>query len=266
MYSTSYHRASSVAEAATLLTGASDGKYLGGGMTLLPTMKQRLAAPTDLVDLTRIPGLSGIEVSGDTVKIGAATTHYAVSSSAAVKSAFPALAALAGMIGDPAVRYRGTIGGSLANNDPAADYPAVALATGATIHTDKRDIAASDYFQGMFATALGEDEIITAVSFPIPAKAAYEKFRNPASRYALCGVFVAKLRDGSVRVAATGVGEGGVFRVAQIEDALSANWSPDAAGGVAISPEGILSDIHGSSAYRAHLVSVCAKRAVATAG
>lgn len=266
MYSTSYHRASSVAEAATLLTGASDGKYLGGGMTLLPTMKQRLAAPTDLVDLTRIPGLSGIEVSGDTVKIGAATTHYTVSSSDAVKSAFPALAALAGMIGDPAVRYRGTIGGSLANNDPAADYPAAALATGATIHTNKRDIPASDYFQGMFATALGEDEIITAVSFPVPAKAAYEKFRNPASRYALCGVFVAKMKDGSVRVAATGVGESGVFRVSQIEQALSANWSPDAAGSVAISPDGILSDIHGSSAYRAHLISVCAKRAVASAG
>jgi carbon-monoxide dehydrogenase medium subunit len=266
MYSTSYHRAGSVSEAASLLSGAADGKYLSGGQTLLPTMKQRLAAPSDLVDLTRIPDMSGIDVTGNTVKIGAATTHYQVETSAAVKAAFPALSALAGMIGDPAVRYRGTIGGSLANNDPAADYPAVALATGATIRTNTRDIAAADYFQGMFTTALGEDEIITAVSFPIPAKAAYEKFRNPASRYALCGVFVAKLTDGSVRVTATGVGESGVFRVAGIEAALAANWSPEAAGAVAISPDGILSDIHGSSAYRAHLVSVCANRAVAAAG
>jgi carbon-monoxide dehydrogenase medium subunit len=229
-------------------------------------MKQRLAAPSDLIDLTKIPGLSGVEVSGDSVKIGAATTHYEVANSKPLQQAFPALAALAALIGDPAVRYKGTIGGSLANNDPAADYPAAALALGATIHTDKRAIAAAEYFQGLFTTALGENEIITAVTFPIPAKAGYEKFRNPASRYALCGVFVAKMKDGSVRVAATGVGESGVFRVSAIEQALAANWSPDAAGAVAISPEGILSDIHGSSDYRANLVSVCAKRAVAAAG
>jgi carbon-monoxide dehydrogenase medium subunit len=192
MYSTSYHTAASVSEAASLLTGASDGKYLSGGQTLIPTMKQRLAAPTDLIDLTKIPGLSGVAVSGDTVKIGAATTHYDVATSAALKAAFPALAEMASLIGDPAVRYKGTIGGSLANNDPAADYPAAVLALDATIHTDKRTIPAADYFQGMFTTALDESEIITAVSFPIPAKAAYIKFRNPASRYALAGVFVAK--------------------------------------------------------------------------
>lgn len=266
MYSTSYHRAMSVKEAAGLLTGASDAKYLSGGQTLIPTMKQRLAAPTDLVDLTRIPGLSGIEVTGNAVKIGAATTHYDVANSRAVKDAIPSLGALAGGIGDPAVRYRGTIGGSLANNDPAADYPAIVLALGATIHTNTRDIAADDYFLGLFTTALEESEIITAVSFPVPTKAAYIKFPNPASRYALAGVFVAKLADGTVRVTATGVGEGGVFRVEAIEAALTANWSPDSAGGVAIGPDGIFSDIHGSSDYRAHLVSVLAKRAVAAAG
>ncbi len=266
MYSTSYHKASSLADAASLLTGASDGKYLSGGQTLIPTMKQRLAAPTDLIDLTKIPGLAGIEVSGATVKIGAATRHFDVASSAAVKSAIPALAALAGGIGDPAVRYQGTIGGSLANNDPAADYPAAVLALGATIHTNTRTISAADYFQGMFTTALADGEIITAVSFPVPAKAAYVKFPNPASRYALAGVFVARLADGSVRVAATGVGESGVFRVSAIEQALSANWSADAAGSVAVSPEGILSDMHGSSDYRANLITVLAKRAVTAAG
>ena len=266
MYSTSYHKAASVAEAESLLAGASDGKYLAGGQTLIPTMKQRLAAPTDLVDLTKIPGLAGVEVSGNTVKIGAATRHYDVASSASVKSAIPALAALASGIGDPAVRYQGTIGGSLANNDPAADYPAAVLALGATIHTNKRAISADDYFQGMFTTALEDSEIITAVSFPVPAKAAYVKFPNPASRYALAGVFVAKLADGSVRVAVTGVGESGVFRASAIEAALAANWSADSAGSVAISPEGVLSDIHGSADYRANLVSVLAKRAVAAAG
>lgn len=266
MYSTSYHKAASVAEAESLLAGASDGKYLAGGQTLIPTMKQRLAAPTDLVDLTKIPGLAGIEVSGNSVKIGAATRHYDVASSASVKSAIPALAALASGIGDPAVRYQGTIGGSLANNDPAADYPAAVLALGATIHTNKRAISADDYFQGMFTTALEDSEIITAVSFPVPAKAAYVKFPNPASRYALAGVFVAKLADGSVRVAVTGVGESGVFRASAIEAALAANWSADSAGSVAISPEGVLSDIHGSADYRANLVSVLAKRAVAAAG
>ncbi len=266
MYSTSYHKAASVAEAESLLAGASDGKYLAGGQTLIPTMKQRLAAPTDLVDLTKIPGLAGVEVSGNTVKIGAATRHYDVASSASVKSAIPALAALASGIGDPAVRYQGTIGGSLANNDPSADYPAAVLALGATIHTNKRAISADDYFQGMFTTALEDSEIITAVSFPVPAKAAYVKFPNPASRYALAGVFVAKLADGSVRVAVTGVGESGVFRASAIEAALAANWSADSAGSIAISPEGVLSDIHGSADYRANLVSVLAKRAVAAAG
>ena len=266
MYSTSYHKASSVADAAAKLTAASDGKYLAGGQTLIPTMKQRLAAPTDLIDLTKIPGLAGIEVSGGTVKIGAATRHFDVANSAAVKSAIPALASLAAGIGDPAVRYQGTIGGSLANNDPAADYPAAVLALGATVHTNARTISADDYFQGMFTSALADGEIITAVSFPVPAKAAYVKFPNPASRYALAGVFVAKQANGTVRVTATGVGEGGVFRVTAVEQALSANWSASALDSVAISPEGILSDMHGSADYRANLITVLAKRAVTAAG
>jgi aerobic carbon-monoxide dehydrogenase medium subunit len=266
MYSTSFHRAGSISEAASLLAGATDGKYVAGGQTLIPTMKQRLAAPTDLVDLTRIPGLSGIEVSGDTVKIGAAVKHYDVATSADVRRAIPALAALAGGIGDPAVRYQGTLGGSVANNDPAADYPAAVLGLGATVITNQRSIAAEDYFQGLFTTALEDGEIITAISFPVPAKAAYVKFPNPASRYAMAGVFVAKLKDGSVRVAVTGAGDGGVYRASEIEAALSSNWSPDAAGSVAISPDNMLSDIHGTADYRANLVSVGAKRAVAAAG
>ncbi|MDR3376201.1 MAG: xanthine dehydrogenase family protein subunit M [Ancalomicrobiaceae bacterium] len=265
MYALNYHRAGSVAEAASALSGAADGKFVAGGQTLIPTMKQRLASPSDLVDLTKIPGLAGIEVSGDTVTIGATTRHYDVASSAAVKQAIPALADLAAGIGDPAVRYQGTIGGSLANNDPAADYPAAVLGLGATVVTNKRRLAAADYFHGLFTTALEDDEIITAVSFPVPAKAAYVKFPNPASRFAMTGVFVAKLKDGSVRVAVTGAGDGGVFRAAAIEAALTADWSPEAAGSVAVSPNGLLADIHGSADYRANLISVGAKRAVAAA-
>lgn len=266
MYSTSYSRATSVADAAAKLGAASDGKYLAGGQTLIATMKQRLAAPTDLIDLTRIPGLSGIEVTADAVIVKAATKHYEVATSAAVKAAIPALAKLAGGIGDPAVRHMGTIGGSVANNDPAADYPSAVLGLGATIHTNARTIAADAYFQGMFTTALDEGEIITAISFPIPAKAAYAKFPNPASRYALTGVFVAKLKEGSVRVAVTGAGQGGVFRASALEAALSANWSADALAGAAVAADDILSDIHGSAEYRANLITVMAKRAVAAAG
>lgn len=266
MYQTTYHRAASLQEAAAILGGAGDGKILAGGQTLLPTMKQRLAAPSDLVDVTRIADLAGIRVTGDQVVIGAATPHHDVATSSAVADAIPALARLAASIGDPAVRYRGTIGGSIANNDPAADYPAAVLALNATITTNKRTITADAFFRGLFETALDDGEIITSVAFPIPEKAGYEKFRHPASRFALCGVFVARSRAGGVRVAATGVGDSGVFRVAAIEAALTTAWSPDAAGGMAVSPDGLFSDIHASAEYRAHLVAVMAKRAVAAAG
>ncbi len=197
MYSVNYHRAASVEDASRLL-GSGEAKLVSGGMTLIPAMKTRLAAPSDLVDISRIEALKGISVSGDTVTIGAATTHYEVANDAALKKACPALAHLASLIGDPAVRHRGTIGGSVANNDPAADYPAALLALGATVATSKRKIAADDFFTGLFETALGDGEIITSISFAAPAKAAYEKFRNPASRYAIVGVFVARGRDGAV--------------------------------------------------------------------
>jgi carbon-monoxide dehydrogenase medium subunit len=210
MHAFDYAAPSSVADAVAALANE-DAKLLAGGQTLLPTMKQRLAAPAVLVDLRKIEGLSGVAREGDTLVIGAMARHAEVADSETVKQAIPALAGLAGWIGDPAVRHRGTLGGSLANNDPAADYPAAALALGATIVTNKREIAAEAYFKGMFETALDEDEIITKVKFPIPEKAAYQKFRNPASRYAMAGVFVAKTKAG-VRVAVTGAGAGGVYR------------------------------------------------------
>jgi len=266
MYQTSYHCPADVAEAARLFSGAGDARYLAGGQTLIPTMKQRLAAPSDVIDLSRLAELSGIEAGGDTVSIGAATTHDEVATSDAVRRAIPALAALAGMIGDPAVRHRGTIGGSLANNDPAADYPAAVLALGANIHTDKREITAADFFMGMFTTALEDGEIVTRVVFPVPQKAAYAKFPNPASRYPMAGVFVARMKDGAVRAGVTGASGDGVFLSAEIEKALTASWSPEAIEPLTISPEGMLSDIHGSAAYRANLVKVMAKRAVAAAG
>ncbi|MEO1105658.1 MAG: xanthine dehydrogenase family protein subunit M [Pseudomonadota bacterium] len=266
MYATNYSRATSLDDALAKLQAAEDGKFLGGGQTLLATMKQRLAAPSDIIDVTKIPDLQGVSVSGDTVTIGAATSHANVAASSEVAGAIPALAALAGGIGDPAVRNMGTLGGVLANNDPAADYPAAVLGLGATVHTSKGSHAADAYFTGMFETALDEDEIITKVAFPVPEKAAYEKFRNQASRYALCSVFVAKFANGDVRVAVSGSGNEGVFRVSDMEDALKANWSPDAVTGIAVSPDLMLSDIHGSSEYRAHLVPVLAGRAVAKAG
>jgi carbon-monoxide dehydrogenase medium subunit len=266
MFETHYHRPKDLAEAASLFAGASEGRYLAGGQTLIPTMKQRLAAPSDVIDISRLAELKGITASGDAVTIGAASTHAEVFNSDVVKKAIPALAALAGTIGDPAVREMGTIGGSLANNDPAADYPAAALALGATIHTNRRTLAAADFFTGLFSTALDAGEVITKVSFPIPAKAAYQKFRNPASRYAMAGVFVAKIKDGSVRVGVTGAGSSGVFRAEAIEQALAKSWSPAAVDGVTIAASGMLSDIHGSAAYRANLVKVMAKRAVADAG
>ena len=266
MYETIYHRASSVDEAASLFAKGSEAKYLAGGHTLLPVMKQRLAAPSDVIDLARIPALIGIEASADTVTIKAATTHYDVAQSSAVQKALPALAYLASVIGDPAVRHRGTIGGSIANNDPAADYPAALLALGATVKTNKRSIAADDFFKGLFTTALEDGEIITEVTFPVPAKAAYAKMRHPASRFALTGVFVARTKAGDIRVAATGASQSGVIRVPAIEAALKSNWSAAALDGVTISASGMLSDIHGSSDYRANLVKVMAQRAVTEAG
>lgn len=265
MQSTTYHKASSAADAAQKLSSAEDGALLAGGQTLVPTMKQRLAAPSDLVDISGVEEMRGVTVSGSTVTIGAMTTHAEVASNSELHAACHGIAALAGHIGDPAVRHRGTLGGSIANNDPAADYPAAMLALGATIKTDRREIAADDFFTGMFSTALDEGEIITSVSFEAPSKCAYAKFPNPASRYAMCGVFVAQ-GAGGVRVAVTGAGDDGVFRSADMEAALSGNFSPDALDSVTVSPDGMLSDIHGDAAYRANLVKVMAKRATAAAG
>ena len=265
MYQFEYHKASSVDDALNKLSGADDGKIIAGGMTLLPTMKQRLAAPSDLIDLAGVKELKGIKVDRSSVTIGAMTTHAAVSGSTDVKGTIPALADLAEGIGDPQVRNRGTIGGSVANNDPAADYPAACLALGATIKTDRREIAADDFFNGLFETALAEDEIITSVSFPSAEKAAYMKFPNPASRYALVGVFVAKTAAG-VRVAVTGAGDSGVFRASSLEQALSSNFSASALDGITVSADDLMSDIHASAEYRAHLITTMAKRAVTAAG
>ncbi|RWO20876.1 xanthine dehydrogenase family protein subunit M [Mesorhizobium sp.] len=263
MYPVNYHRAASVADAAKLLKSG-DAKLLSGGMTLIPAMKTRLAAPSDLVDLSRIKELQGVKVSGKTVTIGAATTHHDVASDEKLNKACPALAHMASRIGDPAVRYKGTIGGSIANNDPAADYPAALLALDATIVTNKREIAADAFFTGLFETALEDGEIVTAVTFTAPAKAAYEKFRNPASRYAIVGVFVANGADG-VRVAVTGAGDSGVFRSKEIEAALATNFDAAALNGVKVPANDLMSDIHASADYRANLIVVMAKRAVAAA-
>ena len=258
MYQTRYLRAADVADAAARLDD--DAKLLAGGMTLLPTMKQRLASPEVLVDLADC-GLVGIEDTGDTIKIGAMTRHADVERSEIVRQAIPGLAALASRIGDRQVRNRGTIGGSLANNDPSACYPAAALALSATIHTNTRDIEADDYFLGMFETALEEDEIILAVSFPKPEAAAYAKFPNPASRYAIAGVFVARTGNG-VRVAVTGAGDDGVFRHAAMEAVLNISFTPAALDDVEISSDEMISDIHADADYRAALVREMAKRAV----
>jgi carbon-monoxide dehydrogenase medium subunit len=264
MYNFTYHRAGSVDAAAAKLAEGDEAKLLAGGMTLLPTMKQRLARPSDLIDLNEIAGLSGITVAGGAVTIGATTRHADVAASAEVKQAIPALAKLAGGIGDPAVRNRGTIGGSIANNDPAADYPAAVLGLGATVITNKREIAGDDFFLGLFETALQDGEIITAVRFPVPQKAGYFKFPNPASRYAVVGVFVAKTANG-VRVAVTGAGPC-VFRQAEMEAALASNFSVGALSGITQDPDGLNEDIHASAEYRANLVVVGAKRAVAEIG
>lgn len=263
MYSVNYHRASSVADAAKLGKGG-DAKYLSGGMTLIPAMKTRLAAPSDVVDLTHIAALKGITVSGKSVTIGAATTHAEVANNDKLKKVCPAICHLAAHIGDPHVRHRGTIGGSVANNDPAADYPSAMLALGATIVTNKREVAADKFFKGLFETALKDGEIITAVKFEAPAKAGYSKFPNPASRYAMTGVFVAKGKDG-VRAAVTGAGDDGVFRSKEIEAALTKKFEASALDGVKVPSGSLMSDIHASADYRAALVAVMAKRAVAQA-
>ncbi len=261
MYEFEFVKPGTVEEAVAALA-AEDAQALGGGQTLIPTLKQRLASPSKLVSLTGIAGMQGVSATDGGLRIGGATSHGAVAAGAGT---YPALAALASHIGDPAVRNRGTIGGSLANNDPSADYPAAALASGATIVTDRREIAADDYFTGLFETALDEGEIITAVSFPIPQAAAYQKFEQPASRFALVGVFVAKFADG-VRVAVTGASEGGVFRWSEAEAALSSDFSAAALDGLSVSADGMIGDLHGTPDYRAHLVGVMTKRAVAAAG
>ncbi len=263
MYAFTYYHPTHVAGALADLKHE-DAKLLAGGQTLIPTMKQRLASPAALVDLGKVSELVGVSREGDALQIGAMTCHADVADSSVARAAIPALASLAGGIGDPAVRNRGTIGGSLANNDPAADYPAAALALGATFITDKRSIAAGDYFKGLFETALEPNEIITHVRFPIPLKAAYVKFPNPASRYALVGVFVAKTTSGA-RVAVTGAGSSGVFRVKSFEDALNANFSAAALDGHSVPATGLNADMHADADYRAHLIGVLARRAVASA-
>ena len=264
MYNFTFHRPETLRQAVNLLTKNEEAKLLAGGHTLLPTMKLRLAGPPHLIDLSQVEGLAGIALAGRSITIGAMTRHVDVHTSPVVQEHAPVLAKLAGMIGDPAVRHMGTIGGSVANNDPTADYPAACLALGATIITNKRRIKADDFFTGMFSTALEPAEIITKVSFPLPKKAAYQKFRNQASRYALVGVFVAK-RGSENRVAVTGAGANGVFRVTAFEEALKKRFSPKSLEGLSVPATGLNSDIHGSAEYRAHLIGVLARRAVAEA-
>src|SRR3954471_6329619 len=260
MYEFEYRRAANL-EDATKRLADEDAKLVAGGMTLIPTLKFRLAKPSELIDLGGIANLKGITEDGNAVVIGAMTRHADVNRSDVVKRAIPALAAMAGMIGDPAVRNRGTIGGSIANNDPAADYPAAVVALNATVRTKNREIAADQFFTGMFETALQPGEIVTAVRFPKVAQANYQKFRNPASRYAIVGVFVAKTPAG-VRIAVTGAGPC-VFRVSEMEAALGGNFNPDAIKDIQIPADGLNSDIHASAEYRGHLVNVMARRAVA---
>jgi carbon-monoxide dehydrogenase medium subunit len=261
MYNFEMTRPSTIADAVKALK-EEDAQALGGGQTLIPTLKQRLAMPSILVSLTAIGEMQGVCMSdAGEVCVGGATTHATVAREA---TAYPGLAAMAARIGDPAVRNRGTIGGSLANNDPSACYPAAALASGASIITNSREIAADDYFQGMFTTALEEGEVVTEVRFPVPEKSHYEKFVQPASRFALVGVMVAKYADG-VRVAVTGASESGVFRWTEAEAALSANFTADALGDLSLDGDGMIADLHGSGAYRAHLVKVMTGRAVKAA-
>ena len=263
MHDFNFHRPTSMAEAVKALSQAEDGKLLAGGQTLIPTMKQRLAQPSDLVSLTGIAELCGIRKQRNAILVGAITPHAEVAASKEIKDAIPALAVLADCIGDAQVRNRGTIGGSIANADPAADYPAAIVGLNATVQTNQHGIASDDFFAGMFETALQKGEIITAVSFPIPQRAGYAKFANPASRYAVVGVMVSQASDG-VRVAVTGAAPS-VFRVSEMEQALAGDFSPTALDGISVSADGLNADIHASAEYRAHLVTVMAKRAVAAA-
>jgi carbon-monoxide dehydrogenase medium subunit len=264
MYEFNYHRPASIDEAKDLLSNNDEAKLLSGGMTLLPTMKMRLAQPSDLVDLSGIESLAGIDAAGAAVTIGAMVKHAEVAGSDAVRAAIPALADLAGTIGDAQVRNRGTIGGSVANSDPAADYPAAVLGLNATVQTDSREIAADDFFTGLFETALNDGEILTAIRFPVPTRAAYAKFPNPASRYAIAGVMVVDTADG-VRVAVTGAGAC-AFRATDLERALNNDFSAAALDGITIDASELNGDLHASPEYRAHLVMVMARRAVVAAG
>ena len=261
-----YYDPTSVQKAAGIVADKPEAKFLAGGQSLIATMKLGLSAPSDLVDLAQIPELRGIKVEGGgaSITIGAMARHAEVAASLEVGARIRALAELAAAIGDRQVRNRGTLGGSLANNDPAADYPAAVLALGATIATNQRKIAADDFFKGMFQTALKDGEMITSISFPVPKKAAYQKFRNPASRFAVVGVFVAQTASGP-RVAVTGAGARGVFRVKSMEDALSRNWSADALKSIVVPASELASDLHASAEYRAHLIGVLAMRAVSSA-
>ncbi len=264
MYDFAYHKPSSVADAVALLAADPDAKLVSGGHTLLPALKHRLNKPSSLIDLSGIADLKGIKKVGNSIVIGALTRHVEVATSDIVAAAIPALAYMASHIGDNQVRNRGTIGGSVSNNDPAADYPGAVLGLGATVHTSKRKIAADDFFQGMFTTALEPDEILTAIEFPIPEKAGYAKMKNPASRYVMAGAFVSKGPMG-VRVVINGAGPG-VFRQSAMEAALAASWAPGAVAAIKQDADGLNSDIHGSAEYRAHLVGVMAKRAIIAAG
>lgn len=262
-YTFNYHRAANLAEAQALFARASEAKFLAGGQTLIPAMKQRLSAPSDLIDIGQLAELSFVDERDGAVVIGAGTRHGDVAASALVGRKIPALASLAVEIGDPALRNMGTLGGSLATSDPAADYPAAVLGLAAKIVTTTRIIRADEYFVGLFQTALEEGEIITEVSFPVPRRAGYAKFRNPASHYAVVGVFVAEM-DAGVRVAVTGAGPC-AFRAVDMEDALQRSFAPDSIAEVSVAAENLNSDLHASAEYRAHLVTVMAKRAVATA-
>ena len=264
MHAFQYHRPSSSKDALALAGKTSEGRYLAGGQSLVQAMKLRLSSPSDLIDLGTIKELTGIKVSGASVEIGAMTRHAEVAGSAEIKKLIPSLAAMASLIGDRQVRHMGTIGGSLANSDPAADYPAAVLGLGATITTNKRKIEADSYFKGLFETALQPGELITSVSFPVPKRAAYMKFKNPASRFALVGVFVADFGGGKVRVAVTGAGAC-AFRQAEMEKALGAKFAPDAVANIKVKQDGLNNDLHASPEYRAHLITVMAKRAVEAA-
>lgn len=265
MYPFAYHRPGTLAEARQIFEGAADATFMSGGHTLLPALKQRLAAPSDVIDLTGVAEMRGVAREGATLRIGAAMTHAEVADAAVVREAIPALAGLAGSIADRHVRHRGTIGGSTANNDPAADYPSAVLGLGATVVTDRRSLPADDFFTGLYETAREPGEILIRIDFPIPDSAAYAKFRSPASRFPITGVFVART-GGKVRVGVTGAGASGVFRPAAFEAALSADFRPEAIADLSVAPDELLSDLNGSGEYRAHLIKVLCARAVARPG